>query len=47
MNYGGNGITFSVAAAHILTDAIRGKKNADADLFSFSRLKKVRKPSAW
>ncbi|HOY04955.1 MAG TPA: FAD-dependent oxidoreductase [Saprospiraceae bacterium] len=47
MNYGGNGITFSVAAAHILTDAVRGKKNADAALFSFDRLKKVRKPGGW
>jgi glycine/D-amino acid oxidase-like deaminating enzyme len=37
MGYGGNGITFSVAAASILRDIILGKKNKDAALFSFDR----------
>jgi len=36
MGYGGNGITFSVIAADILTDLIQGKKNADAQLFAFA-----------
>ena len=47
MNYGGNGITFSVAAADILTDAVQGKKHANAGLFSFDRLKEIRKPGGW
>jgi glycine/D-amino acid oxidase-like deaminating enzyme len=37
MGYGGNGITFSVAAADILSDLILRKKNKDSDLFSFER----------
>jgi glycine/D-amino acid oxidase-like deaminating enzyme len=37
MGYGGNGITFSVIAADILTDLIRGRKNANASVFAFSR----------
>ncbi len=37
MGYGGNGITFSVAAADILHDAIMGKKNKDAEIFRFER----------
>jgi glycine/D-amino acid oxidase-like deaminating enzyme len=37
MGYGGNGITFSVAAADILHDAIMGKKNKDAGIFGFER----------
>ncbi len=37
MGYGGNGITFSVAAAAILRDIILGKKNKDIALFSFNR----------
>lgn len=47
MNYGGNGITFSVVAADILKDTVLGKKNADADLFGFSRMKKIQKPGSW
>lgn len=47
MNYGGNGITFSVAASHILRDAVLEKKHPDAALFSFSRIKKLRKPGTW
>jgi glycine/D-amino acid oxidase-like deaminating enzyme len=37
MGYGGNGITFSVIAADILTDLIKGKKNTDANIFTFTR----------
>ncbi|CAN5555442.1 FAD-dependent oxidoreductase [soil metagenome] len=37
LGYGGNGITFSQLAADILTDLLIGKKNADADIFSFDR----------
>ena len=36
MGYGGNGITFSVIAAEILTDLIQGKNNADAHIFAFA-----------
>ncbi|MES2626930.1 MAG: FAD-dependent oxidoreductase, partial [Pseudomonadota bacterium] len=36
MGYGGNGITFSVIAAEILTDLIQGKKNTDAHIFAFA-----------
>ncbi|MBK7110753.1 MAG: FAD-dependent oxidoreductase [Chitinophagales bacterium] len=37
LGFGGNGITFSLTAAEILTDIILEKKNSDADLFSFER----------
>jgi glycine/D-amino acid oxidase-like deaminating enzyme len=37
LGYGGNGIIFSVIAAGIIRDAITGKKNKLADIFSFSR----------
>lgn len=37
LGFGGNGITFSLTAAEILTDYILDKKNSDADLFSFER----------
>lgn len=37
MGYGGNGITFSVAASEMLSDLILGKKNKDFELFSFDR----------
>lgn len=37
LGFGGNGITFSLIAAEIITDLINGKKNKDADLFSFDR----------
>jgi glycine/D-amino acid oxidase-like deaminating enzyme len=39
LGFGGNGITFSVIAAQILTDLIIGKKNKDADIFAFDRKK--------
>lgn len=39
LGFGGNGITFSQIAATIVTDLISGKKNPDADIFSFDRLK--------
>ncbi len=37
LGFGGNGITFSLIAAEILTDIITGKKNDDAAIFSFGR----------
>ncbi len=37
LGFGGNGITFSVIAAEIIRDLITGKKNKDAELFSFKR----------
>jgi len=37
MGYGGNGIVFSVVAADIIADKIRGLKNKDAAIFSFDR----------
>ena len=37
MGYGGNGITFSVIASQLITDAWLGRHNADLSLFSFSR----------
>jgi glycine/D-amino acid oxidase-like deaminating enzyme len=37
MGYGGNGITFSVAAAYILHYIIMGKKSGDIRLFAFDR----------
>ena len=38
LGFGGNGITFSLIAAGIITDLIRDKKNKDAALFSFERV---------
>jgi glycine/D-amino acid oxidase-like deaminating enzyme len=37
LGFGGNGITFSLIAAEIITDLITGKENKDAALFSFNR----------
>ncbi|MHA3788652.1 NAD(P)/FAD-dependent oxidoreductase [Flavobacterium hauense] len=37
LGFGGNGITFSLIAAEIITDLILGKDNKDVDLFSFDR----------
>lgn len=37
LGFGGNGITFSVVAAQIITDLIQGKDNKDVALFSFDR----------
>jgi glycine/D-amino acid oxidase-like deaminating enzyme len=37
LGFGGNGITFSVIAAQIITDMLTGKDNPDAQLFSFDR----------
>lgn len=39
LGYGGNGITYSLIAAEMIRDALCGKKNSDARLFSFERLK--------
>lgn len=38
LGFGGNGITFSLIAAEIITDLILGKKNEDAAIFSFDRV---------
>jgi len=37
LGFGGNGITFSLIAAEMLTDILAGKKNGDMHLFSFDR----------
>jgi glycine/D-amino acid oxidase-like deaminating enzyme len=37
LGFGGNGITFSLVAADIITDLISGRQNEDAKLFSFTR----------
>lgn len=37
LGYGGNGITFSVIAAKIITDLHLGRQNPDADIFRFER----------
>ena len=36
LGFGGNGITFSVIAANIIRDLLTGKKNPDAEIFSFN-----------
>ena len=38
LGFGGNGITFSLIAAEIITDLILGKENADAKIFEFERV---------
>ncbi len=37
LGFGGNGITFSLVAAEMITDLLLGRKNRDADIFSFAR----------
>jgi glycine/D-amino acid oxidase-like deaminating enzyme len=37
LGYGGNGITFSLIAAQMISCLIRGKKHPDLDIFSFDR----------
>lgn len=37
LGFGGNGITFSQVAGEIIASLIKGKKNKDADIFSFER----------
>lgn len=37
LGFGGNGITFSVIAAEIISDLISGKKRTDAKIFRFER----------
>jgi glycine/D-amino acid oxidase-like deaminating enzyme len=37
LGYGGNGITFSMMAAQMLTTLLTGGTDPDADLFSFTR----------
>ncbi|MEP7108515.1 MAG: FAD-dependent oxidoreductase [Ferruginibacter sp.] len=38
LGFGGNGITFSLIAAEILTDLITCRKNSDQQIFSFERI---------
>jgi glycine/D-amino acid oxidase-like deaminating enzyme len=38
LGFGGNGITFSLIAAEILTDILMKRKNTDAAIFSFDRM---------
>jgi glycine/D-amino acid oxidase-like deaminating enzyme len=38
LGFGGNGITFSQVAGEIITSLIKGKKNKDAEIFSFERM---------
>ena len=37
LGFGGNGITFSLIAAEIITDLVTGRKNPNLELFSFGR----------
>jgi len=37
LGFGGNGITFSQVAGEIIASLIRGKKNKNANIFSFER----------
>jgi glycine/D-amino acid oxidase-like deaminating enzyme len=37
LGFGGNGITFSIIAAELITGLVQGDKNKDLDLFSFIR----------
>lgn len=39
LGFGGNGITFSQIAAEIIRDAAIGRKNRDAGIFSFDRIR--------
>ncbi len=38
LGFGGNGITFSLIAAEIITGLIKGKKSKDASIFAFERV---------
>ena len=38
LGFGGNGITFSQVAGEIIASIIKGRKNKDAELFSFERM---------
>ena len=37
LGFGGNGITFSVIAADVIANEITGRKNSDAEIFTFNR----------
>lgn len=37
LGFGGNGITFSLIGAEIITDLLQGKESKDLDIFSFER----------
>ncbi len=41
LGFGGNGVTFSQIAARIIRDAVLGKRNPDARIFSFERTSQV------
>jgi glycine/D-amino acid oxidase-like deaminating enzyme len=45
LGYGGNGITYSMIGAEIIRDAITGRPNADAEIFSFRRKQRTSKAS--
>ena len=38
LGFGGNGTTFSYIAAEIIREGILGRRDPDADIFSFKRL---------
>lgn len=44
LGFGGNGITFSLIAAQIICDLIKGRTNKDAEIFSFDRRSKRKAP---
>lgn len=46
LGYGGNGITFSALAAQIIRDAVTGRDNADAPLFSIAKAMRRDAPAA-
>jgi glycine/D-amino acid oxidase-like deaminating enzyme len=35
LGYGGNGITFSMLAASMIANAVRGRPDPDAEVFAF------------
>lgn len=37
LGFGGNGITFSVIAAEMICDMLKGKNNKDTEIFRFNR----------
>ena len=37
LGYGGNGITYSRIAADVITGALTGRPDCDADLYDFKR----------
>ena len=37
LGFGGNGVTFSMVAAHLLRDSFCSRKNPDSQIYSFDR----------